>query len=129
MKTIDVVAAVLVDDGRILATQRGYGEFEGKWEFPGGKIEPGETPEEALVREIHEEMAAGITVERSLCTVQYDYPKFHLNMQCFVCSLASAFELLEHHAAKWVGAADIDTLDWLPADDEVIQAIKEEKLV
>lgn len=129
MKSIEVVAAVLVDDGKILATQRGYGEFEGKWEFPGGKIEPGEAPEAALAREIHEEMAADIVVERSLCTVEYDYPKFHLRMQCFVCTLASKFELLEHHAAKWVGAADIDTLDWLPADDEVIQAIKREKLV
>lgn len=128
MKSIDVVAAVIVADNKILATQRGYGEFENKWEFPGGKIEPGEAPEAALVREIHEEMNAEIAIKQELCTVEYDYPKFHLRMQCFECYLTSAFELLEHHAAKWVGFADIDALDWMPADDEVIVAIKEKVL-
>ena len=102
MKTIDVVAAIIVKDDQILATQRGYGEFEGGWEFPGGKVEPGESPEAAIVREIHEELDAQIAVDDFLVQVEHDYPTFHLSMKCYLCSLESDFQLLEHHAAKWL---------------------------
>ena len=126
-KSIDVVAAVIVDDGRILATQRGYGEFEGGWEFPGGKVEPGETPEDALRREMREELGARVEVGRLLSTVEYDYPTFHLNMACFLCTLTDGgFELLEHHAARWLGARDIDSVAWLPADAGVVEQIVRE---
>lgn len=126
MKTVDVVAAIIVDDGKILATQRGYGEFEGGWEFPGGKVEPGETPEEAIVREIKEELNADIVVECFLVQVEHDYPTFHLRMKCFVCSLAaSTFQLLEHHAAKWLDRAHLESVDWLPADVKVVRAIED----
>ena len=103
MKTIDVVAAIIVKGTEILATQRGYGELEGGWEFPGGKVEQGETPEEAIVREIHEELNARISVQRFLTQVEHDYPTFHLSMKCFICTLDDpSFQLLEHHAAKWL---------------------------
>lgn len=125
MKTIDVVAAIIVKDHQILATQRGYGEFEGGWEFPGGKIEAGETPEEAIVREIHEELNATIAVDDFLVQVEHDYPTFHLSMKCFLCSLDdSGFQLLEHHAAKWLDMAHIDAVEWLPADIQVVNALK-----
>ena len=125
MKTIDVVAAIIVKDHQILATQRGYGEFEGGWEFPGGKVEPGETPEQAIVREIHEELNARIAVDDFLVQVEHDYPTFHLSMKCFLCSLDdSGFQLLEHHAAKWLDMAHIDTVEWLPADVQVVDALK-----
>ncbi len=125
MKTIDVVAAIIVKDHQILATQRGYGEFEGGWEFPGGKVEAGETPEQAIVREIREELNASIAVDDFLVQVEYDYPTFHLSMKCYLCSLGEAgFELLEHHAAKWLDMAHIDTVEWLPADVEVVEALK-----
>ena len=125
MKTIDVVAAIIVKDNQILATQRGYGEFEGGWEFPGGKVEPGETPEQAIVREIHEELNATIAVDDFLVQVEHDYPTFHLSMKCFLCSLDdSGFQLLEHHAAKWLDMARIDTVEWLPADVQVVDALK-----
>ena len=125
MKTIDVVAAIIVKDNQILATQRGYGEFEGGWEFPGGKVEPGETPEQAIVREIHEELNATIAVDDFLVQVEYDYPTFHLSMKCFLCSLnGTGFQLLEHHAAKWLDMAHIDTVEWLPADIQVVDALK-----
>ena len=125
MKTVNVVAAIIKPGDEILATQRGYGEFEGWWEFPGGKVDAGETPEEALVREIHEEMNAAITVERYLCTAEHDYETFHLSMRCYICSLVDdKFELLEHHAAKWLNAAHLDEVKWLPADIQVVDAIK-----
>jgi len=114
----------------VLATQRGYGEFEGWWEFPGGKVDAGETPEEALVREIREEMNAAITVERYLCTAEHDYETFHLSMRCYICSLVDdKFELLEHHAAKWLNAAHLDEVKWLPADIQVVDAIKAENVI
>ena len=125
LKRVEVVAAVIVRDGAVLATQRGYGDFEGWWEFPGGKVDAGETPEQALVREIREEMNASIAVERYLCTAEHDYEAFHLSMRCYVCSLEDdRFELLEHHAARWLNAAHLDEADWLPADVQVVEAIK-----
>ena len=125
LKRVEVVAAIIVRGDTVLATQRGYGEFEGWWEFPGGKVDAGETPEEALVREIHEEMNAAIVVERYLCTAEHDYETFHLSMRCYICSLVDdKFELLEHHAAKWLNAAHLDEVKWLPADIQVIEAIK-----
>ena len=130
LKRIEVVAAIIVQDECVLATQRGYGEFEGWWEFPGGKVDAGETPEQALVREIQEEMNASIDIERYLCTAEHDYETFHLSMRCYVCSLADdKFELLEHHAAKWLNASHLDEVDWLPADIQVIDAIKAAHLV
>lgn len=129
MKTIDVVAAIIVKGTEILATQRGYGEFEGGWEFPGGKVEQGETPEEAIVREIHEELNARISVQRFLTQVEHDYPTFHLSMKCFICALDDpSFQLLEHHAAKWLDMQHIDTVDWLPADIKVVAALKQHQL-
>ena len=126
MKTIKVVAAIIRDGDRIFATQRGYGEYKDGWEFPGGKVEPGETPQEALVREIKEELDADIIVGDLLTTVEYDYPTFHLSMDCFWATLAegTAMKLLEHEAAKWLSIAEIDTVDWLPADVEVTKRIK-----
>ena len=125
MKSIDVVGAVIVRDGAILATQRGYGDWEGWWEFPGGKVEQGETPQQALAREIAEELNAQIEVGDYLCTAEYDYPTFHLSMRCYLCSLADRdFELLEHHAARWLTAERIDEVRWLPADIQVVDAIK-----
>ena len=125
LKRVEVVAAIIVRGDTVLATQRGYGEFEGWWEFPGGKVDAGETPEEALVREIHEEMNAAIVVERYLCTAEHDYETFHLSMRCYICSLVDdKFELLEHHAAKWLNAAHLDEVEWLPADIQVVDAIK-----
>ena len=129
MKTIDVVAAIIVKGTEILATHRGYGEFEGGWEFPGGKVEQGETPEEAIVREIHEELNARISVQRFLTQVEHDYPTFHLSMKCFICTLDDpSFQLLEHHAAKWLDMQHIDIVDWLPADIKVVAALKQHQL-
>lgn len=126
MKTVNVSAAVIAKEGKILATQRGYGEFEGGWEFPGGKIEADETAEEAIVREIKEELDADIAVEKLLYTVEYDYPTFHLHMPCFLCTLKNDhIVLLEHHAARWLDAEHIDEVDWLPADLGIIQALKD----
>lgn len=130
MKVAKVVCAIIEHDGRILATQRGYGEFAGGWEFPGGKIEAGETPEEALEREIHEELDASIGIHELLCEVDYDYPTFHLSMKCFTCGLLSDhLELLEHRAARWLDARTIDSVAWLPADASIIQAIKDAGIV
>lgn len=124
-KEIAVVCAVIVRDGRVLATQRGYGEQRGGWEFPGGKVEPGESPREALVREIREELAADIRAERLLGTVEYDYPAFHLRMDCFACSLLSGQpELREHSASRWLGAADLDSVAWLPADVLILDRVR-----
>lgn len=126
MKTIYVVAAVIRDGDKIFATQRGYGDYKDGWEFPGGKIEDGETPEKALVREIREELEAEITVGDHLVTVEHDYPDFHLSMQCFWAELkeGSHMKLLEHEAAKWLSPDELDSVDWLPADVMVVEAIR-----
>ena len=125
MKQIEVVAAIIHDDeGRIFATQRGYGDFKDWWEFPGGKMESGETPEEALKREIREELSTEISVDELLCTVEYDYPKFHLTMHCFLCSLLTdALHLNEHEAAKWLTHEELDSVKWLPADKVVVEEL------
>ena len=127
MKQIEVVAAIIRKEGRIFATQRGYGEFKDWWEFPGGKIEAGETPEEALKREIREELSTEIKVDVFLCTVEYDYPQFHLKMHCFLCSLLTeALHLNEHEAARWLRNDELESVKWLPADLEIIGLIKDE---
>ena len=116
METIDVVAAIIRHDGKIFATQRGYGDFAGGWEFPGGKIEAGETPEAALTREIREELAARIAVDSHFMTVEYDYPAFHLSMRCYLCHVVEGdLTLLEHASARWLDASTIDEVAWLPA--------------
>ena len=126
MKTIEVVAAIIHQDGKILATQRGYGDFKDGWEFPGGKIESGETAREAIIREIQEELAVTIKPERLLTTVECDYPKFHLTMHCFLASVREGhLSLLEHEAMKWLSKDELDSVSWLPADIEVVQKIKE----
>jgi 8-oxo-dGTP diphosphatase len=125
MKQIEVVAAIIHHDGAYFATQRGYGEFEGMWEFPGGKIEPGESQETALKREIQEELGVDITIGELLCTTEYDYPTFHLTMHCYLCSVASGeIELREHKSAQWLTAETLDTIEWLPADKDVIDKLK-----
>lgn len=127
MKTIRVVAAIIFNQGKVFATQRGYGEFKDGWEFPGGKIEPGETPEEAIKREIKEELDTEIEVVKFLDTVEYDYPKFHLSMDCFICKVVSGdLVLKEHEAAKWLTKENLDSVDWLPADQGLVEKIKEE---
>ena len=120
---MEVVAAIIHDnEGRIFCTQRGYGDWKGYWEFPGGKIEAGEMPEEALHREIWEEMETDICVERLITTVEYDYPTFHLTMHCFLCSIVSGKpQLKEHAAAKWLRPTELEDLKWLPADVEVVK--------
>ena len=124
MKTIEVVAAVIRKDDKIFTTQRGYGEWKDWWEFPGGKMEPGETQEEALKREIREELSTDISVDEFLCTVEYDYPKFHLVMHCYMCSLLTdSLHLNEHEAAKWLGREELTSVKWLPADVEVIERL------
>ncbi|MGE9875271.1 (deoxy)nucleoside triphosphate pyrophosphohydrolase [Hornefia butyriciproducens] len=124
MKSIEVVAAIIRRNGRILATQRGYGEFKDGWEFPGGKTERGETPQQALVREIKEELKSEIRVGEKLCTIEYDYPKFHLTMHCFWCDLLDGEPvLLEHEAARWLTTDELNSVDWLPADVQVVEAI------
>ena len=124
MKTIRVVAAVICDGDRIFATERGYGEFKGKWEFPGGKIEAGETPEEALRREIREELAIEMSVGELIETVEYDYPSFHLSMDCFRCEYDSGeLVLREASAAKWLAKDELDSVDWLPADRDFVAGI------
>lgn len=126
MKTIEVVAAVIVRDGQVFATQRGYGEWQGWWEFPGGKMEPGESPQEALVREIREELDAEISVGLLLETVEWDYPKFHLTMHCFLCSLLSdSVHLNEHEAAAWLTRDTLHSVKWLPADEGLVGKIGE----
>ena len=128
MKTIHVTAAVIAENGRIFATQRGYGDWKDYWEFPGGKVEDGETPEEALVREIREELDTKIAVGEKLITVEYDYPAFHLLMDCFRCRIEEgALTLLEHEAARWLPAADLRQVNWLPADLLVVDAIEAEE--
>ena len=126
MKQIEVVAAIIFDKNKILATQRGYGEFKDWWEFPGGKIEIGETREEALQREINEELGIDINIESFIKTIEYDYPKFHLTMHCYKCSLQNSYpKMLEHEAFQWLEKEKIDELNWLPADLEIIEKLKE----
>ena len=127
MKTIEVVAAIIQKDGSSLATQRGYGEFEGMWEFPGGKIEPGETAETALKREIQEELGIDIVPTKYLCTTDCDYPSFHLTMHCYLCRMETGeIDLREHKSARWLTADMLDSVEWLQADKEVVQQLKAE---
>ena len=130
MKQIEVVAAIIHDDeGRIFATQRGYGDYKDGWEFPGGKMEPGESPEEALKREIREELETKIVVEHLVQTVEYDYPKFHLKMHCFWCHIESGQLILkEHEAARWLKPEELDSVKWLPADLEVVETLRGSKM-
>ena len=126
MKTIEVVAAITIRDGQVFATQRGYGEFQGWWEFPGGKMEPGESPQMALKREIREELDAEIEVKELLETVEWDYPNFHLTMHCFICSLLSeSLHLNEHEAATWLTHETLRSVKWLPADEILLDKIEE----
>ena len=141
MKSIEVVAAVIRREGRIFATQRGYGDFKDWWEFPGGKTEPGESPEAAIVREIREELSACVVVDRFLTTVEWDYPDFHLKMHCYLCSLtgsgsgaggSSGLHLNEHEAARWLSVAapadapdSLSSVHWLPADLSLLPLIQE----
>ena len=130
MKTINVVAAIIKQDDKIFATQRGYGEFKGGWEFPGGKIEAGETPEEALVREIKEELNVEIAVGEHIGTVEYDYPTFHLSMQCFMAEIKSGELILnEHESAKWLTRDTMDSVNWLAADQGVVEKLKKDSSV
>ena len=124
VKTIEVVAAIIIKDGQVFATQRGYGEFKGWWEFPGGKMEPGESPQEALKREIREELDADVEVRELLETVEWDYPNFHLTMHCFICSLLSeSLHLNEHEAATWLTHKTLRSVMWLPADEILLDRI------
>ncbi len=129
-KTVKVVAAIIRKGDKIFATQRGYGDFKDGWEFPGGKVEPGEKPEDAIVREIKEELGADIRVTGFLTTVEHDYPQFHLSMDCFWAELKDGTEmvLLEHEAAKWLAKDELDSVDWLPADVKVVENIKKQAL-
>ncbi len=129
-KTVHVAAAVILRTNsnktkEVFATQRGYGEFKDWWEFPGGKIESGESGEQAIVREIQEELATTIKVQDKLCTVEYDYPNFHLLMECFLCTIVSGkLTLLEHENSAWLSLDKIQSVNWLPADVEVLKSIK-----
>lgn len=122
MKTKTVVAAVIIQNGKLFATQRGYGDWKDWWEFPGGKIEPGEAPQDALRREIREELATDVAVGKLLHTIEYDYPEFHLSMQCFLCTITGdAPTLLEHEAARWLTKENLYSVQWLPADLDVVR--------
>ena len=124
MQTKKVVAAVIIKDGQLFATQRGYGNYKDWWEFPGGKIEPGETPQEALRREIREELATTVSVGELLDTIEYAYPEFHLSMQCYLCTIVSGeLTLLEHEAACWLGKDELQSVHWLPADIAIVEKI------
>ena len=125
MKSIKVVAAIILHDNQIFATQRGYGDFKGGWEFPGGKVEQGESPQEALRREIREELAMEIEVGELFETVEYDYPAFHLSMDCFLCKIKSGTPvLLEHAAAQWLSKEELGSVAWLPADMGLIERLR-----
>ena len=126
IKTIRVVASIIIKNEKVFATQRGYGDFKGGWEFPGGKIDAGETPEEALIREIKEELDTEVEVIELLDTVEYDYPNFHLSMDCFICKIKSGdLVLKEHEAAQWLTKETLDSVNWLPADLGLIDKIRE----
>lgn len=125
-KTINVVAAIIIQDGKLFATQRGYGEWKDWWEFPGGKIESGETQKDALKREIREELATEINVGKLLKTVEYDYTQFHLTMHCYLCSIVCGrLSLLEHEDARWLAKEHLYSVKWLPADSELVPLIAE----
>lgn len=125
MKTIRVVAAIIIENGKVFATQRGYGEFKDGWEFPGGKIEPGETAKEALKREIREELETEIEVGELFETVEYDYSTFHLSMDCFLCRIKSGHLILkEHEAARWLTEETLDSVEWLPADLGLVEKLR-----
>lgn len=125
LKRVEVVAAVLIHNNLVFACQRGYGEFKDMWEFPGGKVEPGESPEDALCREIREELEVDINVGDLIETIEYDYPAFHLSMKCFACTIAGGSpHLLEHEAAKWLTSMQLCSVDWLPADVTLIPKIE-----
>lgn len=127
MKTVKVVAAIIRDGDKVFATQRGYGDFKDGWEFPGGKIEAGESPQQALIREIKEELDTDISIGDYLTTVEYDYPTFHLNMQCYWCTIVEGTPVLkEHEAARWLSREHIDDVPWLPADKIVIPLIRDD---
>lgn len=127
MKRIEVVAAIIRKGDKVFATQRGYGEFKDWWEFPGGKMEEGETPEQALIREIHEELDARISVDKFLYTVEWDYTQFHLTMHCYLSSLLDeALHLNEHEAARWLGKEELHSVNWLPADVSLLPLIAKE---
>ena len=129
MKTVKVVAAIIRDGNKVFATQRGYGDYKDGWEFPGGKIESGETPQQALIREIKEELDTDIAVGDYLTTIEYDYPAFHLSMQCFWCRIVDGTLVLkEHEAARWLDVDHIDSVDWLPADLTIIDLIKDKMI-
>ena len=124
MKTIEVVAAIIIKGDKVFSTQRGYGDFKGWWEFPGGKIEPDESPEDALKREIQEELGVDITIDKFLCTTKYDYPSFHLTMHCYLCNIgAGKIELREHKSARWLRPEELGSVEWLPADKDVISRL------
>ena len=124
-KHIEVAAAIITDHGQIFATQRGYGEFKDGWEFPGGKIEHGETPKQAVIREVREELDTEIEVGELFDTVEYDYPDFHLTMYCFICTVKSGdLVLKEHEAARWLTRETLHSVEWLPADIELIEKLK-----
>lgn len=124
-KRIEVVAAIIMDAGKIFATQRGYGEFKDSWEFPGGKIEKGESPRQALRREIREELDTEINIGELFDTVEYDYPAFHLTLHCYLCTVKSGFLVLkEHEAAKWLSRETLDSVEWLPADKGLIKRLR-----
>lgn len=127
MKTVEVVAAIIRKENRIFATQRGYGEWKDYWEFPGGKVEVGETPMQALVREIREELDTEIRIDKYLTTIEWDYPNFHLTMHCYMSSLLTeALHLNEHEDARWLQADELPSVNWLPADDQLLPLIRQE---
>lgn len=125
LKVVEVVAAVIVEGGKVFATQRGYGEFKDGWEFPGGKIEPGESPQQALVREIKEELDTEVSVHELIDTIEYDYPSFHLSMRCYRCAIVRGnLHLVEHEAARWLSSDELEDVAWLPADLDIIPHVK-----
>lgn len=129
MKAIEVVAAIIQNEDKIFATQRGYGDFKGFWEFPGGKMEAGETPQQALVREIREELDTEVEVGELIQTVEYDYPQFHLTMHCYLCTVVSGkLVLKEHEDARWLTKDELDSVNWLPADEGVVERLKNNKI-